>query len=338
VSQNGQDVWTIADHVASIAQLNTIVQAATGPGHVSPVTLSTTGVPWATTYVITDPDNGPGYQWQWVTQALEKAGNGAANNWMNGPRTDTLTVPWPLPPGQPSYAEATHTLGQAPGFGVDWVPPSCTVTVQPVLGAHPMIRGTWTMRFSAHDWRALSPAQRAAIRAWWQRTDAQAVFRVQHGSPSWNAALALKPGANGPWGVVIASTATLASTFWFHRAVTRVEFNPAARWVLPPNWVNAGLSAPRGWNGSVALRVSSVSLPFGGQLLHQTTEWGGADWATGITQESWRWAHVAEVGCGGSPPGWEWGSGHVHGRGVVSRAVAGLWEVLAERRPPCDPS
>jgi hypothetical protein len=31
------------------------------------------------------------------------------------------------------------------------------------------------------------------------------------------------------------------------------------------------------------------------------------------------------------------GSGHVHGRGVLSRAVAGLEEVLAERRPPCDP-
>jgi uncharacterized sodium:solute symporter family permease YidK len=30
-------------------------------------------------------------------------------------------------------------------------------------------------------------------------------------------------------------------------------------------------------------------------------------------------------------------SGHVHGRGVLSRAVAGLEEVLAERRPPCDP-
>jgi hypothetical protein len=30
--------------------------------------------------------------------------------------------------------------------------------------------------------------------------------------------------------------------------------------------------------------------------------------------------------------------GHVHGRGVLSRAVAGLEEVLAERRPPCDPS
>jgi hypothetical protein len=29
--------------------------------------------------------------------------------------------------------------------------------------------------------------------------------------------------------------------------------------------------------------------------------------------------------------------GHVHGRGVLSRAVAGLEEVLAERRPPCDP-
>jgi hypothetical protein len=29
--------------------------------------------------------------------------------------------------------------------------------------------------------------------------------------------------------------------------------------------------------------------------------------------------------------------GHVHGRGVLSRAVAGLDEVLAERRPPCDP-
>jgi len=32
-----------------------------------------------------------------------------------------------------------------------------------------------------------------------------------------------------------------------------------------------------------------------------------------------------------------WASGHVHGRGVLSRAVAGLEEVLAERRPPCDP-
>jgi len=30
-------------------------------------------------------------------------------------------------------------------------------------------------------------------------------------------------------------------------------------------------------------------------------------------------------------------NGHVHGRGVLSRAVAGLEEVLAERRPPCDP-
>jgi hypothetical protein len=32
-----------------------------------------------------------------------------------------------------------------------------------------------------------------------------------------------------------------------------------------------------------------------------------------------------------------WQEGHVHGRGVLSRAVAGLEEVLAERRPPCDP-
>jgi len=30
-------------------------------------------------------------------------------------------------------------------------------------------------------------------------------------------------------------------------------------------------------------------------------------------------------------------SGHVHGRGVLSRAVSGPWGVLAQRRPPRDP-
>ncbi|MDA8194681.1 MAG: hypothetical protein M0Z53_11900 [Thermaerobacter sp.] len=315
VVHNGQEVWTITDHFRSIRQLNQILQAATGARHFQPVTMQDSGVPWAYTYTIHDPDNGSGYQWHWVTQALQNAGNSQAGDWQSSASTDTLIVPWTVPSGQPSYAAVTNQLGQAPDFGVTWVPPVYRLTLQPDLGPHPRFTGTWTMRFSA--------AQRRAIRAWWHVTDPQAHEYLSHGAPTWSAALTLTPGLHAPWGTLRLFTAAVSSTFWWQRHTAIWTFLPAHGWLLPSAWSSVGLHTAHGWNGAVTLAASPWSLPLLGRLNQHTSALRAYVWTGSATWHTLRWVHVAEVG----------------GASLAAVALA-LWGVLRGRqrqrtRIPC---
>ncbi|PSR25706.1 MAG: hypothetical protein C7B46_20545, partial [Sulfobacillus benefaciens] len=299
ISQNGQEVWTITDHFASIHQLNTILQAATGPNNFQPVTMHLTQTaPWARTYPITDPDNSSGNQWNWVTKALQNAGNSSASNWQSGSSTDTLTLPWITSPGIPSETTLTQRDGQPPGFGITWFAPQYTLQWSGVMGAHPVLHGTWAMRFSAQDWQLMPHATQTAIQSWWHHRNPQAHFAIHKGAPTWTAPVTITPGKNGPWGMLTVRSAALPSktTFWRQDTRTAWTFVPNATWLLPPAWAAAGLSTPEGWNGALQWHTHWV-MPFGSQLLTGSSTLEGS-WQAVDTWSSVRWGHVALAGLG----------------------------------------
>ncbi len=294
--QNGNEVWTITDNFSSIAQLNTILQAATGASNFQPVTMSHAGVPWATTYNISDPDNGSGNQWNWVTNALNKSGNSQASDWESGSSNDTLTVPWITSPGIPTYNELSNRNGQAPNFGIQWYRPQYTMHWRGIVGQHPQLSGTWAMSFSALAWQLMPSAEQPAIQTWWKQTDSKVRFALKKGQPTWTANVTLKPGKNGPWGTLSTQNHIITSTFWRTTHVSTFSFAPNRQWLMPAAWVRNGLRTQDGWNGTLAWRTA-WTMPLSGQLLHWPAQLQGS-WNASPTWTVLRWTHVAEVGGG----------------------------------------
>ena len=294
--QNGNEVWTITDNFASIAQLNTILQAATGASNFQAVTMSHTGVPWATTYNISDPDNGSGNQWNWVTNALQKAGNSNSSDWTSGSSTDTLTIPWITSPGIPTYHELSNRNGQSPNFGIQWYRPQYTMRWQGIVGAHPHLSGTWAMSFSAIEWQLMPTSEQAAIKTWWKDTDPKAHFALKKGQPTWTAHVTLKPGKNGPWGTLKTHHHVIKSTFWRTTNVSTFAFVPNRQWLMPAAWVSNGLRTSDGWNGTLEWRTD-WAMPLSGKLLQWPAQINRS-WNASPTWTVLRWAHVAEVGGG----------------------------------------
>ena len=297
-NHSGQDVWTITDSFRTLAQLNHILQAATGTQAFHPVALSSSGVPWARTYVVHDPNNNSGNQWNWVTRALQAAHNSYAGNWESSASQDTVRPPWIVPSGQPSWGHALQQGSQPANWGVQWYRPHWTLQLPVTLSPTPHVSSTWTMTFGAKTWHAMSPATQSAIASWWHRADSHAHKTSHQGVPSWTAQVSLKTGSDSLWGTLHATTTTKPPTFWRKTYTTALTFTPSSLWLLPSTWAGWNLHTPNGWNGLVGWRTA-YHVPLGGTVqAHSATLASDGLWTTDVTWTTLRWDHVAAVGLG----------------------------------------
>lgn len=325
LDKNGTDVWTITDTFHNIAQLNTIVQATTGRSNFHPISLTTKGPLWAQTFTLTDANNTQGHLFHWVSRGLAATNNPEANGGWNtdANNTVTLTLPWHVPPHQPSRKQAinnqeNNNFGNSNilPIGIQWEEPTITAHWHIPLSSHThiptTITGTWVMSFTKTQWAVMQKngvAQK--ITHWWHQLDSHGTFHHTAQGIAWKAVLTLPVNKLTPWGKFVStvtpralrsphSTHFSSQTFWYQHWITTTAFIPPSNWIIPETWSSVGVTTPTNINEHL-LWTAQMTTPLGGTIVHNNSTFEGIGtsnpilWQRLTTWSSVRWMHVWAV-------------------------------------------